>query len=737
MDSPKVTIVNPSTASGNPLLDATKKPSGTNSNTPIDLYKEVGTTNVLDYFNSYNYLFTLSCLANDDLKNVNDVTKFSALSEKFIIAKSEGKEGSKGINTNDVVAGDLADKAKETVETFNKESAGRFDFYFDDMEIETLMSFDKKSGFSKATKLSFTIIEPYSLAGLLEALQVAAVAAGHPTYKSAPFLLKIEFKGYPDYIKGDFPYPLKIEPATRYFILRFTGLGVKADERGTRYSCKAVPLYELGFGEANKLKTSININGNTVLTILQDMFTSLNATIKDVARERKKNKTILDQYEIQFLGDRSNDPKDPSGYKDISEDMRKLKVSELDKENKAYKFLNPIDEAEKKKNKGYVSKTGTTTAQARANLSSGGSAVDEAGNLIVPIVEKRSKELLKTSVQFSNGANITDCITAILRDSEYGTSIFKGGTGIEKDVNDEINWFNIDLKTEPLGWDESSNKPAYKYIYRVIRYKVHYTLIPGFAGGTMDDRKLKVARTYNYLYTGKNVSVLSFNLEFNTLYFQNDPLRGGNQPIPQARDSKIEKETSASYLYNLITKPAAAGTSGGAVTARIDGHRLSEIQSTGETTGPVTREPYTILAQNLHSALLENVGMSNLEIEIIGDPVYLVQSGPITKQNKSFLRLTTTGEVDIKSSDIYVEMIFRNPIDIQDLEKGGQMKFGEIASFSGFYKVLRVTSKFSGGQFTQKLNMIRMPSQKFDSKSTTPSDVIKISQVPNQEDVIV
>ena len=106
MDSSEVTIVKPSTASGTPLPDAT------NSNTPIDLYKEVGTTNVLDYFNSYNYLFTLSCLANDDLKNVDDVTKFSALSEKFIIAKSEGKEGSEGINTNDVVAGDLADKAK-------------------------------------------------------------------------------------------------------------------------------------------------------------------------------------------------------------------------------------------------------------------------------------------------------------------------------------------------------------------------------------------------------------------------------------------------------------------------------------------------------------------------------------------------------------------------------------------------------------------------------------------------
>jgi hypothetical protein len=140
------------------------------------------------------------------------------------------------------------------------------------------------------------------------------------------------------------------------------------------------------------------------------------------------------------------------------------------------------------------------------------------------------------------------------------------------------------------------------------------------------------------------------------------------------------------------------------------------------------------LAQNLHAALLENVGMSNLEIEIIGDPVFLVQSGPATKTNKEFPRLNKTGEVDARSSDIYVQVIFRNPIDIQNLENGGQMEFGDIASFSGYYKVLKVTSRFSGGQFTQKLNMVRMPSQTFDSKSFALTTSAKLETAPNPDD---
>jgi hypothetical protein len=64
------------------------------------------------------------------------------------------------------------------------------------------------------------------------------------------------------------------------------------------------------------------------------------------------------------------------------------------------------------------------------------------------------------------------------------------------------------------------------------------------------------------------------------------------------------------------------------------------------------------------------------------------------------------------SGEIYVQLLFRTPTDID--ETTGLMKFDpnyKHSVFSGLYKVLTVTSHFSNGQFTQDLEMVRLPRQ--------------------------
>lgn len=709
-----------------------------------DLYSVAGNHNVLHHFRSYNYLFTLSCVPNGDLANLSSVDEISKLSSKFVIAKSSGKTSkiTNGINPDDakemyidknadpVIKYDsqgfrekpnltMSADAKAAIQKFNKESPGRFDFYFEDLEVETLVSFDKRTGFSKATKMNFTLVEPYSLAGFVEALQVAAIAAGHPTYKSAPFMLKIEFKGYPDWtdIKDD--APVTIEPATRFFIIRFTDLAIKSDEKGTRYSCKAVPINEMGFGDTvNKLQTSVNIRGNTVGAILEDMFLQINKTLREVNKIRndpniKGNLAQTDEYVIKF-------PKTAGSTIDYTADnekLKSLKVTELTRSNKAYAFLDPVEEANKSNNAqqssiGIIVKA-RTNEEAMAKFAAAKAAKTQ---------QKSVAAQTAASVQFINGANIHDCISAILRDSEYGTSIFKGGD-LKKDENDMIDWFNIMIEAVPKNlWNGSRNQPYYTYTYFVVPYKIHYTRVPGFEGGTMDESKVKkqVRRTYNYLYTGKNVDVINFNLEFNHLYFQNDPLRGGNQPLPGGQNAELyPTQADVRRIDNKITEEALAKSSGSAVNETMTSYKLSDLQATGETTGPIEKDPYGQLAQNLHYAILENIGMATLELEIIGDPIYLVQSGIgniRSQENGQYPGLTDTGSHNHQVGDMYVIVNFRNPKDIKPLIQGGTMEFGEVTSFSGFYKVLTATSKFSNGAFTQRLSMLRMPAQSTDSK---------------------
>ena len=172
--------------------------------------------NPLNFYSSYNYIFTLASLRKEALSNpesYRDTNNF------FVIAKSSGKgtSGSSnnvssinrvtgteisdvrdrggnviGQNKKDIITADKSQGAA-LVESFNKNSPGRFDFYINNVRIETLMGFNEQTNLSVATKLEFDVFEPYSMSGFIEALQVSAVAAGYDQYVSTPYLLKMEF----------------------------------------------------------------------------------------------------------------------------------------------------------------------------------------------------------------------------------------------------------------------------------------------------------------------------------------------------------------------------------------------------------------------------------------------------------------------------------------------------------------------------------------------------------------
>jgi hypothetical protein len=61
---------------------------------------------------------------------------------------------------------------------------------------------------------------------------------------------------------------------------------------------------------------------------------------------------------------------------------------------------------------------------------------------------------------------------------------------------------------------------------------------------------------------------------------------------------------------------------------------------------------------------------------------------------------------------VYAQVLFRTPIDID--ESTGLMEFDpdyKTSLFSGLYMVVQVSSKFHNGQFTQELDMVRLPRQ--------------------------
>jgi hypothetical protein len=144
--------------------------------------------NVLNSFRSYSYKFTFAAL-DKSILDTPTLDVFQQSSQNLIILKSGGK-GSQKITAT----ASTDDTGQKMIDSFNgitngvPASPGRFDMYIDNIEIETLMSFNEKTGPTLPTKISFEVFEPYSINGFIESLQVAAVAAGYLSYTHAQTL---------------------------------------------------------------------------------------------------------------------------------------------------------------------------------------------------------------------------------------------------------------------------------------------------------------------------------------------------------------------------------------------------------------------------------------------------------------------------------------------------------------------------------------------------------------------
>jgi hypothetical protein len=653
------------------------------------------TQNVLHSFRSYNYIFTLACLEKSEIR-VRKTYEDSEL--KYIIAKSGGK-GVEGLKAENIANSTdapgsrsynlaLAQKNIDFINEFNTSSPGRFDFYFSDVELNNLIAPSQSGGMSKPTSINFTIHEPYSINGFVEALQASAVAAGYATFRLATYMLKIEFIGYPDNGLGiSDTVPVKIEPASRYFPMVFNDMEVKSDESGTRYVCKALPVNDLAFGEnLNKLPVSLKMSGNTVGAILENLMEGMNKSLKKNYTSEDNKNVLTDEYRILFPENATDVITDVTNY--TKNKFYSAAVADLSIENFNYKFEKPVTDIAK---------------QNKATRTSLSMTVD--GKTLV--------------TQFKEGTNLHDCISSILKDCTTIQDIFKN-----KIIDDygmvEYFYVHSDLEYKDQ-WSQELQRYLYKVTYSVMPYKIHYSKV--WASNSIElpkiqNLKTRVRRAYNWYYTGQNIDIISFNLNLNSLYFQavprslgkdaDDPL-GRNAPSNKTADD-LEINPNSRKTENDLANSSGLGT-----PTNIDNRRLGTSQSEGPGSGRgFENNPYVQMARNLHRAILDNVSSLEVEIEILGDPFYVVQGGignsrPQPLDSKDYFEFTETGEANHISGDVHVQLTFKNAVDYN--AETGLMALSENTPFSGIYYITTVNSRFTDGMFKQRLKLLRLPNQ--------------------------
>lgn len=721
---------------------------------------QLSESNVLNGYRSVSYSFTIAALDSADLK---DPETYRNSELKLVILKSGGK-GTTGMSTkgtsdkdarlserNDdadprdrkvqVVSQNSVDASiygAELVEGFNKSSAGRFDMFIENIEIETLMAPSEETNTSLATKIKFDVIEPYSMNGFIEALHVAAVAAGYPSYLLASFLLKMEFWGYPD--GEDFSEPTKIKEAERYFPFGLTGIEVDVTEKGTRYRCSAVPYNERAFGQPNVVKKPIKMAGETVGQILDDFFKNINLQVAASNKDSKEGASSdkHDTYEIQFPTWDETEGFKKSGDSKISS----AKFTEVLKDNALYKMIDPA--APGSPNAYQTDGSKQPSAEQQANQPES--------------VKYNPKESV---IQFAEGMAISDAIASVIRDSEYIRNILKN-IGAVPGIPDQygmLDYFLIKIEVTNLDViDDTSKKPFQNYAYIITPYKIHISRIPNYGHDLIKEENLKKIslREYNYIYTGQNVDVLNFKLNFNTLFFEAVPASMGNKDIVGSKtaaapnnSAEVKIVDSNSDARDLRLQQTDYGANDDARDRRLKTQVPNSAVKTvttplqsysgGNASQPLD-DPYSVLARNMHDAVINSkASMLTGEIEILGDPMFLVTGGAGNynpKPRPNSRGKTLNGEVNHNYGEVLITINFRNPIDINSFEDGGMMQFDATrVPFSGVYRVIKVAHTFKDGVFKQKLDILRLPGQVLDSnlRADDPADRMRQSKNPDAE----
>lgn len=647
--------------------------------------------NPLAGYASYQYLLSLSVLSDADLNNPDQTYMKGKVLP--ILAKTANVDPNNRIKT----------------------AYGKFDFFIDNLEIVNTLG-QRHGKNNMISTISFDILEPYSMGLFLQSVQAAAYNNGHKAYTEAPFLFKIEFRGAKE--NGSMS---TVPNTTRYFVFRFAEIGFKVTSSGTTYHCTGYNWASQAFtNKYNQLKSDKSIQGKTIQEVLQSGPESLQAVVNRRFQQLVKDGTIkvADEIVIMFPTDISSagtSTTSGSAVKNTAtttpsaqtaDDIgKKIGVSRNDK-----KLL--VQAASE------VNEIGASSMGFSLDRKAGQPTLSEE-KVYDPATQTWVRSTLQVDPKtgnftFAQDSTVVNAITQVVLASEWIKKTL--GTGAV-DGKGQRNWFNIESQVYNVSTDDNLKSTGQKpklIVYRVVPYTFHISSAP-MATNTKPpvDKLLKeAAKRYDYIYTGKNSEVINFNIEFSTGFAQimaADNLGLNPDKVnPNGASLDRNKEKNEQQIVKDGNNPAKGTTPSALNYTQTLFH--SERQG-----GTKINDDARRAASVFHQAITKGIEQMELNLEIVGDPYFLAQSGqgnytskPTSKQNvnKDMTVNWQNGQVDLLIN-------FRTPIDIN--QSTGLYNFGAgtktvpVTQFSGLYHVVECKNTFKGGKFTQALTGMRRP----------------------------
>lgn len=691
--------------------------------------------NVLSYYTSYNYYFTLSVL-NETQINFPDQTYKKGQYGPLILRSASGAPDKELVNT----------------------AYGKYDFYIDDLKLSGLIGYDKITGNTNSTNISFRVIEPYSMGLFFQAVQAAALKAKYDNYLNVPLLLTIEFKGHV-FDNDSQLLNVQIDNTTKHIPLKLLRINMKVTGKGTNYDVEAIPWNEQGFStEFNEVKTPINIKmdtGNyTVQNLLQSGEQSLQKVLNDYFQTRVKNKEVevANQILILFPADLSSDTSVGNKTANEKSDSNPATVNNMSSVSNDTLFKNLGVAAGTGKNTSLIQSSGEKSVN-QIGMSRLGLNVANKGDTPYPkdneVYDSKTGTPIRGNIQidynnasfkFAQGSSVVDIINQCILISDYGRNALSEA---QRTPEGQIVWWRIETQLYLLSAPENLQtgiKPKL-VVFRVVPYKVDSSSVlpPNAKRPKLENIKKQSLKEYNYIYTGKNTEIVDFNIELNAGFYTSlnadGNKNGPKKELGAATSGAAQLSALDQAKYNAISQAPYGNlpnTQGTPVVVKQDTIKTS----TGNQGGTGVDDEVTRVARQFQDIITSGIDMLTLDLTILGDPYYLGDSGMgnySAKGVEGFDNITSDGGMNYQNGVVVVTINFRTPIDLN--QDTGFFNFGDtrpVLQFSGLYQIQQVLSEFNRGKFKQTLKMFRLKGQ--DNPSAPESTQASLVASENTQD---
>lgn len=487
--------------------------------------------NILDKFSSYTYSISIYLMTNEDYRRLL-TTKKRFIPGYLLLIQSGGAPQSSGIQptstVNDVEPGGVS-------LTQGRNQYFPLDFYIDDLELKTINQGKGTGSSHNVTELKFKIIEPNGITlldRLYKAVQQyinkaggASIATANNNYAAQNYLMVIRFYGYDS--QGNMITAQQI-PSTdprfanksdvnaiveKYVPFQFTGIKFRVANKLTEYDCSAVAVPNV-IGTAQG-RGVIPYNIELTATTLQNLFNGNAAftATKDVNQQTRDSR----DSGSPTSPDKASAAPSPTLTAGLVQALNKYQQEHFNNGTYAapdiYKIVvHPVMASASIVPPGQLNRLATPMVSAQT----GAQAKDG---------EKQAVNNDAKTVSATAGMSIVQFLDLAVRNSDYiykqqNKIITTDQNGKQIEIPQSTNarafaWYNITTEAKPYKPDPKRNDIAYEITYEIAPYGVAQLNSEYFPKG----RFRGVQKRYPYWFTGENNSILTFEQDFNYLYY--------------------------------------------------------------------------------------------------------------------------------------------------------------------------------------------------------------------------